>query len=214
MFQDDWFPRLPARPVGDLEDIRWVRYWDLAATEQTSKSSDPDYTVGALLGRTPAGRYVLADIKRVRARPEGVERVMRATAQADGRDVQIYIEQEPGSNSKIAVSHLIRNVLHEWAVRAVTSSKSKIVRADPVSAHAEAGNVSLVEGPWVEEFLAEARLFPNGSHDDQVDAVSGAFAALMLHNAATSVSAGPTHTPPVVQRGDLTLIGERYIDKT
>lgn len=214
MFQDDWFPRLAARPVGDMEEIRWVRYWDLAATEQTAKSSDPDYTVGALVGRTPAGRYILADIKRARARPEGVERLLKATAEADGPDVQVYVEQEPGSNSKIAVSHLIRNVLDGYAVRAVTSSKSKIVRADPVSAHAEAGNISIVDGPWVEEFLAEARLFPNATHDDQVDALSGAFAALMVANTAVSINGGPTHTPPVVVRGDLTLVGEQYVDKS
>jgi hypothetical protein len=37
---------------------------------------------------------------------------------------------------------------------------------------AEAGKVVLVRGPWINEFLAEVNLFPNGRHDDQVDAVS------------------------------------------
>jgi predicted phage terminase large subunit-like protein len=40
---------------------------------------------------------------------------------------------------------------------------------------AEAGNIRLVQGAWISDFLDEADAFPNGSHDDQVDAVSGAF---------------------------------------
>ena len=48
-----------------------------------------------------------------------------------------------------------------------------------LSAQAEAGNVKLLRGPWNEAFLDEVSVFPNGSHDDQVDALSGAFDALV-----------------------------------
>ena len=44
----------------------------------------------------------------------------------------------------------------------------------PLSAAAEAGNVKLVIGDWNKDFLDEAEVFPNGRHDDMVDAVSGA----------------------------------------
>ena len=30
----------------------------------------------------------------------------------------------------------------------------------------------IVHGPWNTDFLAELEQFPNGTHDDQVDAVS------------------------------------------
>jgi predicted phage terminase large subunit-like protein len=42
----------------------------------------------------------------------------------------------------------------------------------------EVGNVRIVNGPWVQDFLSELLDFPNGAHDDQVDAMSGAFARL------------------------------------
>ncbi len=42
-----------------------------------------------------------------------------------------------------------------------------------------AGNIKLVAGPWVAEFLNEIAEFPNAKHDDQVDALSGAFAELV-----------------------------------
>jgi len=55
---------------------------------------------------------------------------------------------------------------------------SKEVRANPLSAAAEAGNVKLVRGPWISDFLSELETFPFGAHDDQVDAASGAFEKL------------------------------------
>jgi hypothetical protein len=35
--------------------------------------------------------------------------------------------------------------------------------------------VALVRGPWNKDYLDEIETFPLGSHDDQVDASSGAF---------------------------------------
>jgi predicted phage terminase large subunit-like protein len=47
-----------------------------------------------------------------------------------------------------------------------------------VSAAASNGNIKIVRGSWNNEFLAELEGFPERSHDDQVDALSGAFNAL------------------------------------
>jgi predicted phage terminase large subunit-like protein len=38
--------------------------------------------------------------------------------------------------------------------------------------------VKLVAGPWITDFLDELETFPEGAHDDQVDAASGAFQVL------------------------------------
>lgn len=37
---------------------------------------------------------------------------------------------------------------------------------------AEDGKVILVQGSWIDEFVDEACRFPDGEHDDQIDAVS------------------------------------------
>jgi predicted phage terminase large subunit-like protein len=50
-----------------------------------------------------------------------------------------------------------------------------VTRALLWAAKAEAGKVILVRGPWIDEFLEEVCGFPNGTHDDQVDAMSLAF---------------------------------------
>lgn len=45
----------------------------------------------------------------------------------------------------------------------------KITRANSVSAFTEAEKVILVEGDWVDAFIAQLRTFPNATHDDKVD---------------------------------------------
>jgi len=39
--------------------------------------------------------------------------------------------------------------------------------------------VIMLRGPWNTAFTDELRVFPNGRHDDQVDAVSRAFNAMI-----------------------------------
>ena len=53
----------------------------------------------------------------------------------------------------------------------------KVARAAAVSPLIEAGNVYLPHPqfmPWVNEFIEECAAFPNGAHDDQVDAMTQA----------------------------------------
>ena len=52
---------------------------------------------------------------------------------------------------------------------------SKQVRAQPLAAQVQAGNVSLLAGDWVRAFVDECEVWPKGKFDDQVDAAAGAF---------------------------------------
>ena len=88
------------------------------------------------------------------------------------------MEQEPGSSGVNTIDHYARNVLAGFTFRGHRATGSKELRAAPVSSAAEAGNVKLVTGPWINDFLDEAEAFPEGRYKDQVDAVSGAFNAL------------------------------------
>lgn len=152
---------------------RWVRAWDLAATE-----GGGDATVGALLGLTADRRIVVADVVTGRWSPDDVRATMLATAQADGRETKIRIPQDPGQAGKDQAAQLTR-LLAGYDVEAVPPSGSKEVRATGFSAQQRAGNVVLVDGPWVGGFIAELAEFPMGRHDDQVDAASDAFNTLV-----------------------------------
>jgi predicted phage terminase large subunit-like protein len=65
-------------------------------------------------------------------------------------------------------------------VRAITADKDKFSRALSASARYEAGTIfHPAEAPWLAEYEQELVDFPNGAHDDQVDVVSYAAAALL-----------------------------------
>lgn len=171
VFKREWWPIRYDYP----REMRWVRYWDLAATEGKG-----DFSVGLLLGEQ-SGKYWVVDIKRVRESSASVEKLIRQTAQIDGAGVKIVMEQEGGASGKSLIDHYRRDVLRGFAFYGNHPTGSKLVRAMPVSAAAEAGNVVLVKGPnanWLEDFLFETSVFPGGPHDDIVDALSGAFGVL------------------------------------
>lgn len=153
---------------------RWVRGWDLAATED-----DGDWTVGALLGLMPDGRTVVADVVRGRWNSDRVRAEMRGAADHDPPGTHVELPQDPGQVGKDQGQQLVRHLAGHSA-RALPQTGSKTIRATPFSAQQQAGNVLLLEGAaWRTEFIAEHTAFPKGSHDDQVDAAATAFNALV-----------------------------------
>tara|TARA_Y100000310_G_C20618424_1_gene781918 strand:+ start:210 stop:1460 length:1251 start_codon:yes stop_codon:yes gene_type:complete len=174
IFAREWFEIVAAAPA----QARRVRYWDLAATE-VGQGTDPDWTAGAEMSVTSDGVYYLEDVLRRRATPRAVEALVKQTAEVDGTSVPIVMEEEPGASGKSLVDYYRRKVIPGFNFHGRRQTGSKEVRAAPLSSQAEAGNVKLVRGPWVGDFLDEAELFPEGEHDDMVDAASGAFAELV-----------------------------------
>ncbi len=179
-FKREWFEIVDAVPAS-LE--RTVRRWDLAATEP-KKGRDPDWTAGCRMSRQN-GSFYITDIQRFRSTPAGVDARLLQSAELDGRGVAVRIEQEPGATGKIAAAHFSR-ILAGFDIRSVTTTGDKIVNSNPLASQAEAGNVKIVRGPWVEEFLRELEMFPQGSHDDQVDAASHALADLTQRGVSPS----------------------------
>ena len=163
-----------------------VRYWDLAATVQKD-SDDPDWTAGVLMG-VEDGVYQVQDVQRFRVGPAEVEVRVRSQAEIDGSNVQVCIEQELGSAGVIAMDHYARHVLQGRDFLGVRSTGSKAERARPLAAAISNGLVSLrSEASWVRDLTNEMRSFPLGTHDDQVDAMSGAMTALTQQDRVQSV---------------------------
>jgi len=167
-FKREWFSQL----VNEVpKDARKVRYWDKAGTEGAG-----DFTVGLLMDETQ-GRYYIEDVVRGQWSDLGRDEVMRATAEMDGPDVEIWVEQEPGSGGKDSANATVRN-LAGFTVHVEVSSGSKEVRAGPFAAQCEAHNVFLKRASWNAAYVSELCAFPNGTNDDQVDTSSGAFSKL------------------------------------
>jgi predicted phage terminase large subunit-like protein len=167
-FQREWFPIIAEAPSDAIK----VRSWDLAATPPTPTNSDPDYTVGAKVA-IKDGIYYILDIQRTRDTPQQVEQLIRQTAQIDGQRIPIVLEQEPGSSGVQTIDYYRRVALPQYIFRGIKPTGPKETRIAIVSTHAEAGNVRLVEGTWINAFLDEAELYPEG-HDDIMDSVAQA----------------------------------------
>ena len=153
-----------------------VRAWDLAATAE-SGTNNPDYTAGVKLLRDAMGRCTVLDIVRFRGTPRQVEETIRATAGIDGRGVAIGIPEDPGQAGKVQAAYYV-SVLGGYRVSPSRETGSKATRAGPIASQVEAGNLAIVRGNWNHAFLEELRDFPHSAKDDQVDALSRAFAML------------------------------------
>jgi predicted phage terminase large subunit-like protein len=173
VFNRAWFRLIAARPAGQR---RTIRYWDKAGTEDGGK-----YTAGVRVSvAAHANDPVPVAIEHVvRGQWSALQRetVIQQTAQADGRGVEIWVEQEPGSGGKESAESTVRN-LGGFSIHAERVTGDKITRAGPLSSQAEAGNVFLVaDGTWsTEDFLREAHAFDAAAQfKDQIDAAAGAY---------------------------------------
>ncbi len=171
MFKTSWFNIIEAAPLGG----KTVRAWDLAATDD---SDDAAWTVGTLMRLTPALRIVFMDVIRFRGSPGRVESTILNTAEADGHSTFISIPQDPGQAGKAQKSAYIK-LLMGYSVYFSPETGDKSVRAQPLAAQAEAGNVDIVRGIWNGVWFDEMEEFPASKFKDQADSGSRGFAFLI-----------------------------------
>ena len=153
--------------------FRKVRSWDFASDPEVEGG---DYTVGTLMFEDESmGITYIVDVIRVRISDAEKEELIYKTAVNDGSDVEILLEQEPGSAGKTVVDYYTRKILKGFAVYSQRPTGPKPVRAQPFFASVQQGHVRLLEGSWNEAYIDELANFPDGTHDDQVDTSAAAF---------------------------------------
>jgi predicted phage terminase large subunit-like protein len=181
MFKWAWWQSIGEVPKAGA----MVRYWDLAGTEPKGKGHDPDYSAGALLCRMADQRTAIVDIARFRksinARDVELETIAKADLAAYRGRLTWWIETEAGIAGEERTATLVRRLQAlGLSVRTEHPTGNKVHRAEPAASAAEAGNLVLCPGEWRDAFRAEASDFPNGKHDDQIDAVAGALSKLAV----------------------------------
>lgn len=174
-FQRSWCRVVDAVPAGTV----FGRGYDLAATPPTAENPDPDATAAVLVGRTPEGRYLVADRRTIQTTPAGVERFILNTASQDGGQVEISLPQDPGQAGKSQVAQMVK-MLAGYNVRSSTETGDKVTRFGPFSAQAEAGNVDILRGDWNDAWFTALEGFPTAKHDDDADATSRAFEVVSM----------------------------------
>ena len=155
------------------DEVKPVRYWDLAV----SGRKKADFVCGAMCGRDRQGRFFIMDVRRMPgpwadARPK-IRNVMLADEMGVIQGVEIS-GQQGGYYQEFKRDALLMT----RPIAPVNPRGNKESRAQLWATRIEDDMVFMVRGPWNEEFKGEAAAFPNGRHDDQVDAVSGAWQML------------------------------------
>ncbi|HMO79197.1 MAG TPA: phage terminase large subunit [Pyrinomonadaceae bacterium] len=169
IFKRAWFTRIvESAPPG----LRWCRGYDLAVSTRTTADRTASFRVAkgkdgtfyiadGFRGRIAfptQRRYILGRMDEEKNTSHGIESAIHGTAIVD--DI----------TDRRGFSHI--------PLRAVRVDSDKITRSLAWANHAEAGKIALVRGAWIDDFIEELVAFPNGRHDDQIDAVSIAFRML------------------------------------
>lgn len=180
LIQETWFWK---SVVGERRVISEVRAWDLAASVINRKNSNPDFTAGVrmtLLENDGKMMYAVRDCARIRAEPGQRDNFIVDVCISDGPEVlQVFEENDDGDKT---VTFQLRQRLEPYGigVEGVKPKNDKIVRSTNARSALQRGDMFLVDGRWNYDFVSELVRFPNGRHDDQVDAWSSAYNHLVM----------------------------------
>lgn len=177
------YQQRPSAPEGELLKRNWwkryavmpppawfdeiIQSWDMTFKDSLSS----DYVVGQVWGRKGADRYLL---DQVRARLDFPASLAAVRTMAARWPTARAILIEDKANGPAIIATLRREIP---GLIPVEPQGSKAARVSAVSPQIEAGNVYLPDptlAAWVGDFIEECAAFPNGAHDDQVDAMSQA----------------------------------------
>jgi predicted phage terminase large subunit-like protein len=162
----DWFRRY-SRADLPLHFDEVIQSWDTASTI----SEWSDWTVCTTWGRLGQSIYLLHVHRERLLFPDLVRAVRRL---AERFEAHVVLIEDHASGTQLL------QVLREAGFgkgRAVKPVGDKEMRMTNQTALLESGRVfAPAEADWVQEYLRELLVFPNGKHDDQVDSTSQALA--------------------------------------
>lgn len=165
----------PTSAEGNIFKREWWQYYDKLpeniqllgiSVDATFKDNDTsDYVAIEVWGKLNGDYYLIDLIKRRMDFPETL-RAIRHMADKYPDKHSILVEDKANGSAIIAMlKHEIGGIV------AITPKESKVGRANAITGIVEGGNVYLPRyADFTSEFVEEFASFPNGVHDDMVDA--------------------------------------------
>jgi predicted phage terminase large subunit-like protein len=169
-----WFSRYG--PDDKPRFLKVTQSWDTA----TKISEASSFSVCTTWGVIRDKRILLLDVYRARLEyPELKRKVCELFARFHPASILI---EDTAAGTQL-VQELRHQGLHQIKPVKVEGSKEMRMRAQTPSI--EAGHVWLPEqAPWLQDYVHELMMFPNGRHSDQVDSTSQALKAITLPSSA------------------------------
>lgn len=168
--------------------VKEYRCWDLASSAKERNSDDPDWTWGIRGSVTYSNgldglrvpHLWIRSMVAIRAEAPQRDRVIRETAKSDGYAVTQVVERFAAyKDAFVSLRDALRGIS---SVRGSMLPGDKTAKAAPLEPIFEAANVH-VYAPGckmhIEKWKEDFRAFPDGAHDDAVDAT-----AILFHEAS------------------------------
>jgi predicted phage terminase large subunit-like protein len=149
-----------------------------------SSKTYADYSVAVVLASVGNQHFVL-DVVRRQVEASAFGGVLKTLQQRWGGMIHAYI----GGTEKGIIDFMKQQGLR---INAMPASADKFTRAQAVAAAWNRGEVMIPHATWTDEFVAEVGSFTGvkDRHDDQVDALAGAFSPYAKAPAARIVQGG------------------------
>jgi predicted phage terminase large subunit-like protein len=170
----------PAAASGALFKREWMRTYSgplpsfqmlVLSTDTAAKTGKQnDYSVIQAWGRNNSGCYLLSQW---RAKVEFPKLRYQLVSQAEQWKPHAILIEDAGP-SGVSLIQELRSAT-PYPVLAVKVDRDKVARASAVTPMFEAGRVFLpADASWLNDFVDELAMFPNGVHDDMVDSATQA----------------------------------------
>jgi predicted phage terminase large subunit-like protein len=190
----------PTSQEGNILKRDWWQYYDVLPTMQKrilsvdatfKDEDDSDYVAIQVWGKTKADIYLIDNVKARLNFPATLQAIRNILKKHPGIAGK-YVEDK--ANGPAIISMLNSEI---GGFIKVNPQGGKVARVNAVSPYIESGNVFLPrQAEWVHDFVEEAASFPNGKHDDQVDAMSQALNRFIYHNADIPLEHDPDNLTP------------------
>lgn len=175
------YMQTPSPSEGGMFRRGWWKYWKIMPKRLDSivqswdctfkDAKESDYVVGQVWGKIGADRYLLDQIRGQLSFTETVQAIRNLTAKWPQCTAKLIEDKANGS----AVMNFLKKEISGMVP--IEPEGGKVVRAQATTPLAEAGNLYIPDptiAPWVNDYIEEFAVFPNGAHDDQVDATTQA----------------------------------------
>lgn len=183
IFKADWWRFLDVAPL-----VQWRAIY--ADTAQKTKEQN-DYSVLQCWGKTIDGQIVLLDMLRGKWEAPELTEMARAfwrkhsAVQNQGALRAFKVED------KVSGTGLIQTLRREGIpIVPIQRNVDKITRAMDAAPYVQSGNVIVMRDiAQLVDFLSEAGVFPNGAHDDMIDAAMSAISDMFAPQSAPAIRA-------------------------
>ena len=183
-----------------MDNIRWedrfddyviarCRSWDIASSDD-KLGDQRDYTVGVRMAKTATDQYWIFDYERGQYGNK-IKNILKNTAVLDGRGYTVLIE--PGTGNSQLLYDDYKDTLEGYnTFHSKPGTVTKSDRATPLRHAIYDGKVHVMinNDNLRQTFIDEFKSFPNGKHDDIVDACAHGYNWLVKHNQDTIATAG------------------------